>query len=52
MQEIINMSKGSQRAILNFTLAPRGEIFPLGRMFTPTGDHCGVNTLLFRRMEG
>jgi hypothetical protein len=25
-----------QRTILNFTLAPRGEICPLGGMFTPS----------------
>jgi hypothetical protein len=36
---------------LTSPLAPRGEIFPLGGMFTPSFAP-GVNTLLFRRMEG
>jgi hypothetical protein len=53
------------RAILNFTLgpqgitsplgvnlAPRGEIFPLGGMFTPSFTPRGEHSLLFRRMEG
>jgi hypothetical protein len=32
------------RDILNFTLAHRGEIYPLGEMFTPSFTP-GVNTL-------
>jgi hypothetical protein len=54
-----------QRAILNFTtgpqeitstlgvnLAPRGEICPLGGMFTPSFTPRGEHSVLFRRMEG
>jgi hypothetical protein len=55
----------NQRAILNFTpgpqgrtlplgvnLAPRGEICPLGGMFTLLYTLRGEHSLLFRRMEG
>jgi hypothetical protein len=55
----------TQRAILNFTpgllgissplgvnLGPRGEICPLGGMFTPSFTPRGQHSLLFRRMEG
>jgi hypothetical protein len=41
-----------QRAILNFTPAPRDEICPLGVKFTPSFSPRGEHFLLFRRMEG
>jgi hypothetical protein len=33
-------------------LVPRGELGPLGRMFTPSFTPRGEHSLLFRRMEG
>jgi hypothetical protein len=46
------MKKRLQRAILNFTPGPRGEIRPLGEMFAPSFTPRGKHSLLFRRMEG
>jgi hypothetical protein len=41
-----------QRAILNFTLDPRGKIRPLGGLLTPSFTPWGEHSLLFRWMEG
>jgi hypothetical protein len=37
---------------LGFTLTPRGELCPLGGMFTPLFTPRGEHDLLFSRMEG
>jgi hypothetical protein len=37
---------------LTSPMTPRGEIFPLGGMFTPSYTPRGEHSLQFRRMEG
>jgi hypothetical protein len=43
---------GHAGPFLTSTLTPRGEICPLGDMFTPLFTLWGLHSLLFRRMEG
>jgi hypothetical protein len=49
---IWNNSVINQRAILNFTPGPRGELCPLGEIFTPSFTPRDEHSLLFRRMDG
>jgi hypothetical protein len=51
-QRIVLKPWAELRAILNFTFGPRGDIWPLGGMFTPLFARRGEHSLLFRRMEG
>jgi hypothetical protein len=44
--------KPTRGPFLTSPLAPRGEICPLGGMFTPLFTPRGEHSLLFRRMEG
>jgi hypothetical protein len=51
---ILNFTPGPQgeTSSLGVNLAHRGEICPLGVMFTPSFTPMGKQFVLFRRMEG
>jgi hypothetical protein len=51
---ILNFTPGSQgrTSPLGVNVATRGEICPLGEMFTPSLTPRGEHSLLFIRMEG
>jgi hypothetical protein len=59
MVDVVFALLGEQRPLFNnmglppgVKFAPRGELCPIGEMFTPLFTPRGESTLLFRRIEG
>jgi hypothetical protein len=49
---LLNACMGARGPLLTSLLAPRGEMCPLGGMFTPLFTPRGEYSILFGRMEG